>query len=84
MPGFNRRGPIGDGAMSGRGQGMCNRGNQFSGCGFGRRGGGMLNQERSQNIEVNADEFSNIKSEVAQLKSILETINKKITSLENI
>lgn len=85
MPGYNRRGPLGEGPMSGRGEGMCNRGGMLKGCGLGR-GGAMFNQFRSQVKEENPckpDELASLKSDMAQLKSILETINKKITTLEN-
>ncbi len=77
MPNRNRRGPLGEGAMTGKGQGNCNQTQNLYGCEFGK----MNNRKGSfQNSDDTIDE---LKSEAANLKLLLESINRKIAEFEN-
>lgn len=80
MPGFNRRGPVGDGPMTGRGMGMCNRqgftgrrGGRGMGRGLGNGGFGYRNFKADINPQA----------EVEELKLMLSDISKRLESIES-
>ena len=88
MPGFNRRGPMGNGSMTGRGMGFCNPVNQettvFGGFGrnMGRRNMGQGNNAQDQTVySKDPDELSALKSELKSIKLMLDIINKKLTGV---
>lgn len=88
MPGFDRTGPIGRGAMTGRGLGPCG-GGFARGRGFGRgsgRGFGRfafadpytepLVLSRPEQKEVLSEEIHALESELKRLKDALKEISK--------
>lgn len=77
MPGFNGSGPMGNGSMTGGGRGLCNSGDMRFGRGGGRRRGFDRNFDNQPVYDqTGSDELNTLKSEVASIKSMLETLTK--------
>jgi len=79
MPGFDRTGPRGYGAMSGRGMGPCGRGMRY-GRGFGRgRGFGFRYTEP---VELTKDEQKKIlETELKDIEAEKQEIEKQLKKL---
>jgi len=98
MPGFDKSGPMGQGAMSGRGLGMCNtagdettafqagygRGMAFR-RGFGAaRGRGMYSRGFGPNIPVTARDSAEKNVLKAQVNELQQTIQALQQQIENL
>jgi len=97
MPGFDGRGPMGSGPLTGRGRGRCgnadvvygrrffgNRGQSPGmgyGPGFGRRGGGYEPPYSYSPINT-VMEIDALKAEAVSMKNALEMIDREISNLE--
>lgn len=97
MPGQDGTGPMGQGAMTGRGLGVCNSNTQTTaygrGCGMGlgrRRGGSGFGRGQGRGFGLNAntiaqpqqDELSTLKNQANLLKNSLDNVNNRISELE--
>jgi len=97
MPGFDGRGPVGAGPLTGRGRGRCgnadgvygrrffrNRGPSVGigyGPGFGRWGGGYEAPYGLSQMNT-VMEIDALKAEAVSMKNALEMINREISNLE--
>ncbi len=97
MPGFDGRGPLGAGPLTGRGRGRCasadavygrrffrNRGLSAGmgyGPGFGRWGGGYESFYRLSPTDITV-EIDELKAEAVSMRNALEMINREISNLE--
>jgi hypothetical protein len=97
MPGFNGRGPMGAGPMTGRGRGLCRTadygyGRRFFrgrgpglGMGYGRgfgRWGGWYESPYIESPMNTVMEIDALKAEAVSMKNALEMINREIANLE--
>ena len=80
MPGFDRTGPAGQGAMTGRGLGPCGRGlacRRGFGRGFGRGIG------YSETVELNADEQKKVlEAELKDIEAEKEQVLKRLKEIK--
>ncbi|MCG8567456.1 MAG: DUF5320 domain-containing protein [Desulfobacterales bacterium] len=84
MPGMNQQGPMNQGPMTGRGQGMCNGNSMGSGmgrrggrgCGQGRRCGNGNGMGRGYAGPVNREDVLQDRARV--LKAELDRINREL------
>jgi hypothetical protein len=97
MPGFDGRGPMGAGPLTGRGRGLCTGANSFYGRGFfrnrgqypglgygrglGRRVGWYDAPYRYHPMDA-AMEIDALKAEAASMKNALDMIHREIANLE--
>ncbi len=96
MPGFDRTGPMGMGAMTGGARGLCNSGrarqtgSAVRGYGGGRGRGhsnmywatGQPGWQRSDPSDVPAQELSLMKNKAEALKTELDAINARLQEIE--
>ncbi len=97
MPRQDGTGPMGQGAMTGRGMGICQGNQQKSGVGYAKcsgkksgkgNGQGMFSGfGRSQNFKSNApasenDELAFLKQKASSMENMLNNIRQKISELE--
>ena len=73
MPGFNRRGPLGDGPMTGGGRGYC------TGSGSGYRGGRGFTAGFDRD---SASELSRLRAQADSIREMLEEINRRIAKIQ--
>jgi len=93
MPGLNGTGPLGQGALTGRGFGNC-RATQFIGRNFFGFGRGLVrkrfsNASLSMGYSMESESMSKtngideLKKEATYVRNYLETIEKRIQDIEN-
>lgn len=98
MPGFNQSGPEGQGPVTGKGRGMCQRTDYsaFSGVGIGRgRGRGMgMGQGMAQGAGMgrmsvsdaqsagSANELESLKVQYESARTMIEKLQEKIAAME--
>jgi hypothetical protein len=84
MPGFNRRGPLGAGPMTGGGRGFCTglgrgyRSARGSNAGFGWGSPAGYNSRS----EDSASELSYLKAQANSIRETLDEISRKIAEME--
>jgi hypothetical protein len=94
MPGYNQKGPLGEGKMTGRQRGMCRRTEDqtFKDIRGGRGTGGMQDlvrrsgtqDENDSNLESGFyDDLKSLKEQYRDTQTMLSTIEKKIKALES-
>ena len=96
MPGFNQSGPEGQGPVTGKGRGMCQRTDYsaFSGVGRGRGRGMGMGQGMAQGAGMgrmeppaakssgSVNELESLKVQYESARTMMEELQEKITAME--
>lgn len=83
MPGFNKTGPLGQGPLTGRGQGLCGGGGGFNtGFGGGRAGRGQRMGRGFRAFGFSSFQAPNNQEVISHLKQQKQWIEEEITRRE--